>query len=79
MSAFTIELPDSLQKSIEEIAAREGYTANQFLAAAASEKLAAVMTVNYLREEAAQGRRVDFERYLQAVPAVPPANNDKLP
>ena len=53
MSTFTIELPDALQKSIEEIAAREGYTANQFLAAAASEKLAAVITVNYLREEAA--------------------------
>jgi len=79
MSALTIELPDALQKSIEDIASKEGYTAGQFLAAAAAEKLAAVMTINYLREEAAQGRRADFERYLQSVPDVPPADSDRLP
>lgn len=79
MSALTIELPDALQKSIEDIASKEGYTAGQFLAAAAAEKLSAVMTINYLREEAAQGRRADFDRYLQAVPDVPSADNDCLP
>jgi len=79
MSALTIELPDALQKSIEDIASKEGYTAGQFLAAAAAEKLAAVMTINYLREEATQGRRSDFERYLQSVPDVAPVDDDRLP
>jgi hypothetical protein len=79
MSAMTVELPDALQKNIEAIAARDGYTASQFLAAAASEKLAAVMTMDYLRNEAAAGRREDFERYLQAVPDVSPEESDQIP
>lgn len=42
---------------------------SQFLASAAGEKLA-VMTMDYLRGEAASGRREDFEHYLKAVPDV---------
>ena len=38
MSTVTIELPDSLRKSIEALAAKEGYSVSQFLASAASEK-----------------------------------------
>jgi len=78
MSTLTIQLPESLKKSIEALAAREGYSVNQFLASAAGEKLAAVMTMDYLRREAAAGRREDFERYLAAVPNVPPPENDRL-
>jgi predicted transcriptional regulator len=40
MSTLTIELPESLKKRIEALAAKEGYTVSQFLASAASEKLA---------------------------------------
>ncbi len=36
-----------------------------------SEKLASMLTLDYLRREASQGRRQDFERYLNAVPDVP--------
>ncbi len=78
MSTLTVELPDSLRKSIEALAAKEGYTVGQFLASAAAEKLAAIMTVDYLRREAAAGRREDFEKYLAAIPDVPPAENDRL-
>ena len=35
---------------------------------AAGEKLASVLTVDYLRKEAAMGRREDFDRFLSAVP-----------
>jgi hypothetical protein len=78
MSTLTIQLPESLKKSIEALAAREGYTVSQFLASAAGEKLAVVMTMDYLRREAAAGRRGDFDKYLAAVPDVPPAENDRL-
>jgi predicted transcriptional regulator len=77
MSTVTIELPDSLKKSIEALAAKEGYSVSQFLASAAGEKLAAVMTADYLRQEAQAGRREDFDRYLSAVPDVTPANEDR--
>jgi hypothetical protein len=78
MSTLTIELPESLKKTIEELAAREGYSVSQFLASAAGEKLAVVMTMDYLRREAAAGRREDFEKYLAAVPDAPPLPGDQL-
>ena len=78
MSTLTIELPESLRKSIEALAAKEGYSVSQFLASAAGEKLAVVMTRDYLHREASQGRREDFERYLAAVPDVAPSENDRL-
>jgi hypothetical protein len=78
MSTLTIQLPESLKKSIEALAAKEGYMVSQFLASAAAEKLAVVLTMDYLRREAAAGRRADFERYLAAVPDVAPPENDRL-
>jgi hypothetical protein len=77
MSTVTIQLPDSLKKSIEALAAREGYSVSQFLASAAGEKLAVALTMDYLRREADAGRRADFEKYLSAVPDVAPAENDR--
>lgn len=78
MSTLTIQLPESLKKSIEAVAAKEGYSVSQFLASAAGEKLAAMLTMDYLRREAEAGRREDFERYLAAVPDVEPADNDRI-
>jgi hypothetical protein len=78
MSTLTIQLPESLKKTIEDIASKEGYSVSQFLASAAGEKLAAMLTVDYLRREAAAGRREDFERYLAAVPGAPPEPGDEL-
>jgi uncharacterized protein (DUF1778 family) len=78
MSTLTVQLPESLKKTIEDLAAREGYSVSQFLASAAGEKLAVVMTMDYLRREAAAGRREDFEKYLAAVPDAPPQPGDEL-
>ena len=78
MSTVTIELPESLKQSIEELAKREGYTVSQFLASAAGEKLAVMMTMDYLRREAALGRREDFEHYLKSVPNAEPLESDRL-
>jgi predicted transcriptional regulator len=77
MSAVTIELPDSLRTRIEALAAKEGYSISRFLASAAGEKLGVVLTMDYLRR-AAEGHRADFERYLAAVPDVPPPPDDRL-
>ena len=78
MSTLTIQLPESLKKTIEALAAREGYSVSQLLASAAGEKLAVVLTMDYLRREAAAGRREDFEKYLAAVPDAPPQPGDEL-
>ena len=78
MSTLTIQLPESLKNTIEKLAALEGYSVSQFLASAAGEKLAVVLTMDYLRREAAAGRRADFEKYLAAVPDAAPPENDRL-
>ena len=78
MRSLTIQLPESLKKRIEALAAREGYSISQFLASAAGEKLAVVLTMDYLRREADAGRRADFAKYLAPASDVPPAQNDRL-
>ena len=78
MSMLTIQLPESLKKSIEALAAREGHTVSQFLASAAGEKLAVVQTMEYLRNEAAAGRREDFDKYLAAVPHATSSETDHI-
>ena len=77
MSTLTIQLPEALKKNIEALAAKEGYSVSQFLASAAGEKLAVVMTMDYLRREAQTGRREDFEKYLASVPSNPTLETDR--
>lgn len=71
MSALTVRLPNSVHAKIRELAARDEISVNQFIASAAAEKLASILTLDYLRQEAANSQRQDFERYLRAVPDVP--------
>jgi len=79
MSKLTVQLPESLRRSIEALAAQEGYSIDQFLATAAGEKMAAMRTLDYLRREAANGRSEDFHRFLGAVPNRKPVKTDLLP
>jgi len=71
MTALTVRLPNSVHAKIRELAARDEISVNQFIASAAAEKLASMLTLDYLRREAASGRRQDFDHYLNAVPDVP--------
>lgn len=77
MSALTIRLPESLHQNIKDLARSEGISVNQFIASAAAEKMASVRTLDYLRREAAAGKREDFERFLGAVPDVPAGDDEK--
>ena len=79
MSALTIELPDSLYRKVAELARSDGTSVEQFIATATAEKMAALLTIDYLRREAALGSRADFERVLKKVPDVPPEPCDEMP
>lgn len=78
MNALTIRLPDSIHQTIKKLARREGCSVNQFLASAAAEKMSALLTLDYLRAEAAEGRREDFEAFLAATPDAEPGETDRL-
>ena len=77
MTALTVRLPNSVHQKIKELAERDDISVNQFIASAAAEKMASVMTLDYLRSEAGKGKRSDFERYLSKVPSAPADANDE--
>lgn len=77
MTALTIRLPNSVHQKIKELAARDDVSVNQFIASAASEKMASVLTLDYLKSEAKKGKRSDFEHYLSLVPDVPAQAGDE--
>lgn len=79
MTALTVRLPNSVHQKVKELALRDDISVNQFIAAAVSEKMASVMTLDYLKSEAAQGKRSDFDRYMNAIPDAPVAQGDELP
>ena len=76
MTAIAIRLPNSVHESIKVLARKDGISVNQFIASAAAEKMASVMTLDWLRAEAAQGKRADFLAVLAAAPDVPPVPGD---
>ncbi|MDD2808633.1 YlcI/YnfO family protein [Rhodoferax sp.] len=77
MTALTIRLPNSVHQKIKELAARDDVSVNQFIASAASEKMASVLTLDFLKAEAAKGKRSDFEHYLNLVPNAPAQAGDE--
>ncbi|MBP7779925.1 MAG: toxin-antitoxin system HicB family antitoxin [Burkholderiaceae bacterium] len=77
MTAITIRLPNSVHQKIKELAARDDVSVNQFIASAASEKMASVMTLDFLKAEATKGKRSDFDHYLSMVPDVPAQAGDE--
>lgn len=78
MSTISLRLPDSLHNQIRKLANEDGISINQFLSTAAAEKLAALMTVEYLAERAKRASREKFEAALASLPDVEPDEEDKL-
>jgi predicted transcriptional regulator len=68
MSALTVRLPNSVHQKVRELALRDDISVNQFIAAAVSEKMASVMTLDYLKQEAAKGKRSEFDAFMALVP-----------
>ena len=78
MSTMNIKVPDSLLKQAQEMAEREDVTLEQLVASALAEKMAAWMTVEYLKERAARGSRQRFQQAIDKVPDVEPEEVDRL-
>ena len=78
MTALTIRLPNSVHESIKVLARKDGISVNQFIASAAAEKMASFQTLEYLRQEAALGKREHFDAFLSAVPNAAPVLGDEI-
>ncbi|GCA94945.1 MAG: toxin-antitoxin system HicB family antitoxin [Microcystis sp.] len=79
MSTIQVQIPDSLQKSLDDLAARDGISIDQFIFTAIAEKLSALMTENYLIERAKRGSREKYQAILTKVPDVESEAYDRLP
>jgi hypothetical protein len=79
MSTMSVRLPNSLHRQLRELAEREGVSMNQLISSAVGEKLASLLTVEYLRERGDRGSRSAYERVLRRVPNVRPEEGDALP
>jgi HicB-like protein involved in pilus formation len=77
MSTLSVRLPTSLHRSLRELAAREGVSMNQLISSAVGEKLAALMTEDYL-SRASRGTRRAFAAVLRRVPNADPQKGDEL-
>ncbi|MCC5630453.1 ribbon-helix-helix protein, CopG family [Nostoc sphaeroides CHAB 2801] len=79
MSNLSVQLPDSLYKSLQELAKQDGISIDQFVATAVAEKIAALTTEIYLGELAKQGSREKYDAVLAKVPDIEPESYDRLP
>ena len=79
MTTMSIRVPNSLHNAIKDLAAREGYSMNQFLITAAAEKLSSLDTVDYLRSRAERADLAAFDRIMKKIPSAPADLGDELP
>jgi hypothetical protein len=78
MSTLSVRLPESLHKKIKELAEKEGVSMNQFITLAVSEKMSALLTVDYLKSRAEKASKQNFKHIMDQVPDVEPDDQDKL-
>ncbi len=79
MSAISLRLPNSLHRKLGDLARREGVSINQLVNSAVAEKMATLMTVEYLKERSKRGSRKKFEAALAKIPNIEPESFDRLP
>ena len=77
MSMLSLRLPESLHRKVRELAAKESISINQFITTAVAEKMAALLTEEYLEERARRADPAAFDRILARVPDVPPIPGDE--
>ncbi len=78
MSILNVNIPDSIYKSMQEIAQQDNISVEQFIATAIAEKIAALMNESYLLERANRGSREKYESILAKVPDIEPEDYEKL-
>jgi hypothetical protein len=78
MTNLNVQLPESLYKQIEALAARENISIEQLATIALSAQVSAWMTKDYLEEKAKSGSWEKFQQVLNKVPNVEPEEYDKF-
>ena len=78
MSTLSLRIPNSLHEQIRQLAKREGISINQFVASATAEKMAALLTEEYIEARAKRASLRKFEKVLKKIPDMEPENCDRI-
>ena len=78
MSTISLRISESLHQSVRELAKKEGISINQLITSALGEKIAALITKEYLEERAKRGSRDKFEKALSKVKDIEPEAKDRI-
>ncbi len=78
MSTLSLRFADSLHHTVRQLSKKDNISINQFVATAVAEKIAALMTVDYLEDRAKKGSRKKFLNALSRVRNVPPSEEDAM-
>ncbi|MDX2034119.1 MAG: YlcI/YnfO family protein [Blastocatellia bacterium] len=78
MSTISLRLPESLHKQVRALAEQEDISINQFIATALAEKIAALLTSEYLESRAKRGASNRFKQAMSKVKDIEPEKEDQL-
>jgi hypothetical protein len=78
MSAISLRLPNTLHRSVREMAEKEHVSINQMITLALAEKVSALMADEYLGSRAKRGSRAKFLKAMGKVAKTEPEPKDKL-
>ncbi len=78
MSAISLRLPNTLHRSVREMADKEHVSINQMITLALAEKVSALMADEYLGSRARSGSRAKFLKAMGRVGKTEPEPKDKL-
>jgi len=78
MSILSLRLPNSLHEQIRLLAKKDGISINQFVASAAAEKMAALLTEEYIESRSKRASHKKFQAVLNKIPDVEPEDHDRL-
>lgn len=76
-STYPLKLPTSIKNAAVELAACDGVSLNQFIAAAVAEKVGSLRTArDFLQGRAGSAKPRNMLKYLRRAPRVAPDPND---
>ena len=78
MSTLSLRLSNSLHDRVRKLAEDEGVSINQFISTAVAEKMAVLMTSDYLEARAERGSKKKFDSALNQIPDALPIDGDAL-
>ena len=78
MSTVSFRISESLHQRVRELVKKEGISINQLIKSVLGQKIAALLTKEYLEERAKRGSRDKFEKALSKVKYSEPEAKDRI-